>query len=227
MTREGKTAAAAHTIETVQAHYAELAQVYDQRANRACKRAYLALLEEKFQACTRVLELGAGPGPLLESSPAPFRVACDISPPMLAGAAGLGPIGAVIADAQALPFEAGSFDGIFSINMLEHARGPARVAQESARLLAPGGRFLAVTPNGDVEWLLDLLERLHLKLPEGPHKFLDGRALAALAGPPFKLLEHRRFLAFPAGPSALVRAIDKIAGGFGLFQYLLLEKEKA
>ena len=79
-----------------------------------------------------------------------------------------------------------------------------------------------------LDWLLDLLEAFHLKLPEGPHRFLTTRELAALADCGFRTLEHRLFLAFPAGPDAFVRAVDRaVAGrhGRGLFQYILLERQ--
>ena len=38
------------------------------------------------------------------------------------------------------------------------------------------------------------------------------------------LLEHRRFLAFPAGPPSMVSAIDRLCLGQGLFHYILLVK---
>jgi len=279
-----------HETRGVQAHYASLADSYDAKANRACKRAYGRLVSRTLAGATCALELGAGSGPLLDLLDAHVKVACDLSVEMLSqrarsgpppdparvtgslsasartaaqaladklpvapgmpevpgSAADANPAGgaladklpvapgmtvapemAVAGDGQRLPFCAGAFDAVFSINVLEHVPEPAAVLRESARVLRPGGLFLAVTPNGDVEWLLDLLERLRLKLPEGPHRFLGTAELSGLAGADFAILEHRRLLAFPAGPDWAIRGIDRIGAGKwgrGLFQYLLLER---
>jgi 2-polyprenyl-3-methyl-5-hydroxy-6-metoxy-1,4-benzoquinol methylase len=209
--------------DAVRVHYAQLAQDYDRRANKACKRAYMDLVRSRLAGMQRVLELGAGSDPIASVIGAPLTVACDLSLPMLGLASAAR---RVVADGVTPPFRAESFDAIFSINVLEHVPNPAGFARACATLLKPGGLFLAVTPNGDVAWLLDMLERLRLKLPEGPHRFLRHRELIALADAEFEVIEHRRWLAFPAGPSALVRFVDRLGprGGWGLFQYVLLRR---
>lgn len=216
-----------HNTDAVRAHYAALAPSYDQKANRACRRAYKNLIRRTLGDCQRVLELGAGSSPLLEVVSAPLGVACDISQAMLAARHTAADAPRAVADGAALPFRDHAFDGVFSINVLEHAPNPAAFLAESARVLTPGGWMLAVTPNGDLAWLLDLLERLHLKLPEGPHQFLGTQALASLAGSTFEIAEHSAFLAIPAGPDGLVRFFDRVAGGRGLFQYILLRRRHA
>lgn len=211
----------------VRSHYAILAPNYGTRANVACAHAYARLVTRTLADRVHVLEVGAGSSPVLDQLTAARRAACDFSLPMLANARR--PMGwpRVAAEAQALPFPDSTFDAVLSINLLEHLTDTSAFVSEAARVLAPGGRFLAVTPNGDAEWLLDLLERWHLKLPEGPHRFLGFRKLADLAGREFRVLEHRAFLAFPAGPSAFVRALDRLLAGRtgrGLFQFVLCEK---
>ncbi len=216
-----------HNTDSVRAHYAELAQTYDDKANRACKRAYEKLARRTLGDCTRVMELGAGSSPTLNVLDASFSVACDMSFPMLAARNAAPDAHRFTADGQCLPCVDGSFDGVYSINVLEHVPDPARFVAETARVLKPGGLFLAITPNGDAEWLLNLLERLKLKLPEGPHQFLNFAETAALAGDAFTVVEHRKFLAFPAGPAGLVDFIDGLGGrekGWGLFQYVMLRK---
>ncbi len=49
--------------------------------------------------------------------------------------------------AEALPFPAGSFDLICCSWVLEHLPDPERALREVARVLAPGGRFIFLTPN--------------------------------------------------------------------------------
>ena len=210
--------------EDVRDHYAQLAAGYDARANRACNAAYRDLARRTLAGCTEVLELGAGSGSLLGELAARQRVAADLSFPMLTARPAAPRVVRVNADATHLPFVAGAFDGVYSVNMLEHVPDPKAVIDEAARVLRPGGRLLLITPNGGVAWLLELLERLHLKLPEGPHRFLDAAEVRRLAAPHFQVRELRRFLAFPAGPPGLVRLLDRAAFGHGLFLAVTLER---
>ncbi len=208
--------------EAVRAHYAELAATYDRRANRACMQAYRELLTRCLGGAARVLELGAGASSVLPSGA--FHVALDLSVPMLHARLAASDSVCAAADAQCIPCPADSFDAVFCINLLEHVPDPAAVLAEAARVLHPGGVFVGVTPNGDLERLLDVLERLHLKLPEGPHQFLTYQDMADAVASRFDIIEHQRFLACPAGPDAFVRGIDHLLGRWGLFQYVFLKK---
>lgn len=51
-----------------------------------------------------------------------------------------------VADLQALPFTAKSFDKIISIEVLEHVENPDQVFAELARVLRPGGSFFIAVP---------------------------------------------------------------------------------
>ena len=213
--------------DQVQDHYATLAPRYTRNANAACLRAYRKLVTHTLKGTRRVLELGAGATPLSGELHAERAVACDLSLPMLQASNDGETVQRTVCDAQMLPFPDAVFDAVFSVNLLEHTPNPERVLAESARVLVPGGRCLMVTPNGDVRFLLDVLERLHLKLPEGPHRFLRFEELNKMAESRFRIVKHRRFLAFPAGPDCFVNAVDRLPlqrNGWGLFQYILLEK---
>lgn len=54
---------------------------------------------------------------------------------------------AKIASAEKIPYPDASFDLVFCDNVLEHLDRPEVVFREIARVLAPGGSFLAKTPN--------------------------------------------------------------------------------
>ena len=161
----------------VLSHYREIAGGYNARANQTCERTYRRLVDRFMRAKPRLLELGGGSSDLLESLASPTAVACDLSREMLL----MRPRGdrshRVVAVGERLPFGGARFDGVFSINVLEHVVDLERVLAESVRVLADGGLWLAVTPNGNWEGLLDLAERWSLKIPEGPHRFLTTRQL--------------------------------------------------
>jgi len=52
----------------------------------------------------------------------------------------------VFADAHALPFSEGVFDGVLLLEVLEHVRHPARVLDEAHRVLREGGTVCMSTP---------------------------------------------------------------------------------
>ena len=212
----------------VKAHYRELAHAYGQRANRTCERKYHRLVHRFLMGRGRVLELGSGCSELLDSLGSATAVACDLSREMLLMRPGGGQTHRVITVGERLPFAEASFDAIFMINVLEHVADVERVLSESARVLEAGGLWLAVTPNGNWEGLLDLAERCKLKIPEGPHQFLTTRRLREVTLRHLELLEHRTMLAMPAGPLALSSLIDQFslasAWGGGFFQYLVARK---
>ena len=54
----------------------------------------------------------------------------------------------VVANGEALPFADNSFDFVTANMVLEHVATPERLFKEVSRVLAPGGVFLAHTPNG-------------------------------------------------------------------------------
>jgi SAM-dependent methyltransferase len=91
----------------------------------------------------RLLDLGCGIGhsfPLL----APREtVGIDIDPAALQGQKRE----TLVADMRALPFLAGSFASVLAVQSVEHVPDPDRVLGEAARVLAPHGVALWVTPN--------------------------------------------------------------------------------
>jgi SAM-dependent methyltransferase len=94
-----------------------------------------------------VLDVGCGEGALcaaLSGAALPRIIGLDLSATMLR-AQGSGPV--VRADARTLPFAAGVFDTVVTVNMLYHLADPAAAIREAHRVLAPGGLFVAATPS--------------------------------------------------------------------------------
>ena len=101
----------------------------------------------------RVLDVGCGPGGLLHDMARQqpgwgALVGFDLSPGMARRAAeraeGL-PAGFFVGDAQTLPFPNAWFDVVMARHMLYHVPDIDRAVAEAARVLRPGGRFLATT----------------------------------------------------------------------------------
>lgn len=157
-------------------------------------------------AGAHILEIGCGPAHLwLENQD---RLAADwtitvtdFSPGMLDQArANLQALSAQFqfeqADAQALPFDAASFDVVIANHMLYHVPNRPQALREILRVLRPGGRFYAAT-NGmpHMRELRGLVERFNPELAWEPVSQLafnleSGGAEIALHFPELKL--HQR-----------------------------------
>lgn len=98
-----------------------------------------------------VLDAGSGDGTLAQLlAPRAKSVTCvDLNKKMVdAAAARLGKlrnVKACVADAQALPFQAESFDHVMLFNVLTQVESPAKVVAEGARVLRERGKLAIVT----------------------------------------------------------------------------------
>lgn len=76
----------------------------------------------------------------------PHVTGVEVDPAVAAQAAVRAP-GIVLASAEALPFADGSFDVVFSHEVLEHVTDDRVAAAEMVRVTAPGGRITLFCPN--------------------------------------------------------------------------------
>ena len=122
-----------------------------------------------------VLDLGCGVGHSYHLLEPRRTVGVDIDPGALAGQ----DRETVVADMRQLPFDDASFTSLIAVHSLEHVPDPERTIAEAARVVAPGGAAIFVTPN-----------RLTFGRPDeiiDPYHFreFDSGELAALCGARF------------------------------------------
>lgn len=117
---------------------------------------------------TDLLDVGAGAGIVPQMNfKGHVRTACGVDPdprvtsnPCLDdGRVGVG---------ESVPYDDASFDVVVADNVLEHLDAPEAVFREVARVLRPGGRFLAKTPNR--AHYMPLIARL---TPHGFHRWVN------------------------------------------------------
>ena len=126
---------------------------------------------------TRVLDLGCGRGGVVEQFPNTLDRWVGIDPDFRSlQEHRLSAFRRLCGKAERLPFPAASFDLVCCSWVLEHLPDPARALREVARVLAPGGRFVFLTPNRrhPLLWLNRFLSRTQGRLV----KRLYGRSTA-------------------------------------------------
>ncbi len=116
---------------------------------------------------SRVLEVGCGTGNYIATVESAVGGSCwaiDPSEEMLAAARGRSAtVTFQAASAERLDFEPGSFDLVFSVDMIHHLKDHAAYFQEVFRVLGPGGLVCTVT---DSEWIIRHREPLAVYFPE-------------------------------------------------------------
>lgn len=118
----------------------EAEYIRDMRAKSAAVRAVLERVRP-VPRDARILEVGSGAHGLVFFFGSSRAIGCD---PLAHEYVGLFPgwqrrVPTLSAEGESLPFPDATFDVVLCDNVVDHARDPARIASELARVLAPGG----------------------------------------------------------------------------------------
>jgi SAM-dependent methyltransferase len=122
--------------------------VFAPQANEALIAAFVRL--SGLPAGARVADLGCGSGVFTEllRRRGYQSIGLDISPKLIAlGRAKYPGLELIEGDAENLPFESASLDGVLLSGLVHHFPDPRRLASEVGRVLKSGGRFVAFDPN--------------------------------------------------------------------------------
>jgi SAM-dependent methyltransferase len=122
--------------------------VFTPQANERLVAAFVQL--SKLPHGARVADLGCGSGVFTEllRRQGYQSVGLDISPKLVAlGRHKFPGLELIEGDAENLPFETASLDGVLLSGLVHHFPDPRRLAGEVNRVLKSGGRFVAFDPN--------------------------------------------------------------------------------
>lgn len=152
-------------------HHPAVAQKSDAATQAAVVALQLRLLEPFLAGRPRYLEVGSGDCALaIElSGRLPRVIAIEAGSEILSGVDGAGNVQIVVSDTPPYPLPDASVDLAFSSHVIEHLT-PADAMlhlRDVRRLLAPGGRYVCVTPNR--LWGPHDVSRYFSDVPEGLH----------------------------------------------------------
>ncbi|MHC4910714.1 MAG: class I SAM-dependent methyltransferase, partial [Planctomycetota bacterium] len=163
----------------------------------------------------RVLDIGCGTGQILSSLRPREGVGIDASERMIARATAAAEARPELSFRVLTAEEAGTlgaFDTVISADMLEHVPDWRTAVAAAVRACRPGGRIVLTTPNP--LWALPLwvLEKLRLKMPEGPHRFVGRHAIArALSAGGAEVRHVGTYQLVPARLLGLGPALSRVA----------------
>ena len=155
----------------------------------------------------RILEIGCGHGDITREYVAPHCasvVATDIVHRFRTE--GAHNISFQVEDALHLSFSDGSFDGVVSVDVIEHVEDDEGFVRESIRVLKPGGTLFFTTPN---RLRLSSVMRYFVGRPlKFPHVYYRDTVLGDIVHVrEYSLLDMRNFVARFAISSAEIRGV--------------------
>lgn len=219
-------------------HWDQIAASYT--GHKEANRDYFDALKALFAAALpeapnwRILEVGCGNGDVLRSLSPRCGLGLDLSEEMIAVAqsrhADQSHLSFQVGDAENLP-EDTPYDAVILPDLLEHVSDWRRALSQAARRVRPGGRLALSTPNPLWAPALYLLEKLRLKTPEGPHRFVRLKAIVqCLQQLGLVIVNAGNYLLVPKDlgrtTAWLNRSFRKVPGlaGLGLIQFAVADR---
>ncbi len=211
----------------VQRHYNTLAAGYSDLTNKYCQERYKKLINHYARHTCSILDIGCGDGQILKAICGNIKVGTDISKEICRSAKKYD-FHLTLADSEHLPIKNGYFEVVTCINVVEHVSNVESLIKEAKRVLKKKGLLIIITPNGDIEFLLDIADSLKLKVPEGPHNFLKTKELVDMVkSNGLKILNKDKMITIPRGPDCLIRLGELLEDRFKsicFFEFVVAEK---
>jgi 2-polyprenyl-3-methyl-5-hydroxy-6-metoxy-1,4-benzoquinol methylase len=203
-----------------------MASTYDAAKSR--NDVYYSTLKSCFDRAVpatargRVLDVGCGTGQILAALRPRQGVGTDLSENMIQTAR------RQFVDRPELQFLAvdgsalnglGEFDSVISADVMEHVEDWKQVVATIVRACRAGGAIAISTPNPGWTFPLWVLEKLRMKMPEGPHRFVSGKRIAKhLRNLGCEVVSRGTSLICPARLGGLGPRISAIAESWPLFR---------
>jgi len=182
-----------------------------------------------------ILEIGCGTADVMEAVRPKLGIGVDISQEMILIAKKRYPGNLfIICDSENLSLKNKLVRYIIISDLIEHVPDVLRILEESESVIEDRGRLIINTINPLWGGILSMLETLNLKMPEGPHNFIDIRDIVFMAELlSFKIEKYGYFIFLPGKIFFISDILNRIIPHFPLLrrlccaQYLIAQKEEA
>ncbi len=178
-------------------HFDKISEDYDfyKKKNAFYYENLKKLLKKLIPENQKVLEVGCATGDLLLNLSPSYGVGFDISSEMIR-------LAKQKYRSKKIKFTTvwpdGNFDYIFMSDVIEHLENPSKTFRKIANLMGPKTIFINTMANPIWEPVLMLAEKLKLKMPEGPHKRINGSKIETiLKKTGLKIIKHDYRLLVP------------------------------
>ncbi len=167
--------------DAIREHFDAIAPEYDRfkaRSHYYYGQLKSLLAELVPEASTSsVLEIGCGTGALLAALRPARGLGIDISEPMIRQARDRHrnslELSFAVGEAESLDVP-GDWNVIIMVDLIEHLYDPERAIRRISSLMKPGNRLIITWANHLWAPILHALEKLRMKMPEGPHVWEPG-----------------------------------------------------
>ncbi len=120
---------------------------------------------------------------------------------------------------NATPFFSAGFDYIFLADVIEHLSNVSGAIRSVARLMHPETTLIVSMANPLWEPLLMLAEKLHMKMPEGPHTRISAKELISFCNEAgLRLVQRDYALLFPKYIPIFSNLVNRVGGSIPLFR---------
>jgi len=197
----------------VKSHFDRIAPGYDHWKKK--NHYYHSLLKEFYRKNipegSRVLELGTGTGEILASCRPGRGVGLDISEKMLELARTKFPAYEFYAADAGDFILKEKFDYVIMSDLLEHLPDIPKAINCVYNALLPGGEFICTAMNPFYGPVIALLEKLKVKMPEGPHAYISSKNVEqACRRRGFEFTARESLIFFPARVTLFSAFFNKI-----------------
>lgn len=226
-------------MSNIKEHFDNIADSYDfyKQKNWYYYQSLKDLYKSLIPPGKKVLEVGCGTGDILASLNPVYGLGTDISEKMIEIANGKNK------GNKNLQFLSGNdedriseladknFEYIFMADVIEHLENPEAKIKAVAKILNQKAKFIITMANPLWEPILLVLEKLKLKMPEGPHNRISVKKLRTiLQNSNIKIIQETERLIFPAHIPFISDYLNKyfqripIIKNFGLIVLLVCQK---
>ena len=182
------------------------------RAGETSFRLQVRHARRALEGAARLLDVGCGSGAAAAFLDRRPLHGCDRSPAMARAARARG-VRVTLADAAALPYRDGAFDGVLSLGLIEYLPDPAAALAEMRRVLAPGGRLVLSAPNpaAPARRLMRLFPRRFdqdVAAPWPRRRLVEAVTAAGFGG---VRVRTTNLAPWPGAPGVIARALEPLA----------------